>query len=200
MAWLEPITLLDHPCTLRPLSSNDHDGLVESVKDGALWTLWYTLVPTPEQIQAEIHRRLELQNQGHMLPFVIIENDTQKILGMTTYLNIDAEHKRVEIGGTWLRQTAQQTGINTVAKRLLLTHAFETLQCHAVEFRTHFLNQKSRKGIERLGAKLDGILRNHMIMPDQTLRDTCVYSIIASEWPTIKTHLSWLINRKNETH
>ena len=125
-----------------------------------------------------------------MLPFAIIENASGKSVGMTTYMNIDAANHRLEIGSTWYRKSAQRTGINTECKYLMLGHAFETLDCIAVEFRTHFINHQSRRAIERLGAKLDGVLRAHMVMPNGTIRDTCVYSIVASEWPTIKAHLS----------
>ena len=110
---------------------------------------------------------------------------------MTNYLNIDAANRRLEIGGTWYRESAQRTGINTECKYLMLVHAFEELGCNAVEFRTHYINRRSRDAIERLGAKFDGVLRAHMIMPNGTLRDTAVYSIIAPEWPTIKAHLIW---------
>ena len=130
-----------------------------------------------------------------MLPFTVVDNSSGKPVGMTTYLNIDKLHRRVEIGGTWYRQSVQRTGLNTECKRLLLTHAFETMNCIAVEFRTHAFNKQSQQGIERLGAKLDGILRNHMVMPDGTLRDTYVYSIISSEWPTVKSHLEFLNNK-----
>jgi len=125
----------------------------------------------------------------------VIDTANGKAIGMTNYLNIDAANRRVEIGGTWYRASAQRTGVNTECKYLLLRHAFETLDCNAVEFRTHYINQRSRQAIERLGAKLDGILRAHMIMPNGTLRDTCVYSIIAPEWPTVKAHLDWLMAR-----
>ena len=130
-----------------------------------------------------------------MLPFAVIDNASGKAVGMTTYMNIDAPQRRVEIGSTWYRRSVQRTEINSQCKLMLLAHAFETLDCIAVEFRTHFFNHQSRKGIERLGAKLDGILRNHMVMPNGTMRDTCVYSIIAPEWPTVKAHLTYQLSR-----
>ena len=185
-----PITLKGNYCELLPLSHDHHDELVEAVNDGEFWKAWYTLVPSPEKMKSEIDRRLNLQDQGAMLPFSIKNSLTQKIVGMTSFLNIEVNHRRVEIGATWIRKSCQRTGINTEAKLLLLTHAFEKLNCIAVEFRTHFFNTQSKRGIEKLGAKPDGILRNHMIMPDNTLRDTCVYSIIANEWDTVKTHLT----------
>ena len=145
-------------------------------------------------MRAEIERRLGLQAKGSMLPFATLDA-TGKLVGMTTYMNVDAVHKRVEIGSTWTARSAQRGPLNTECKLMLLTHAFETLDCIAVEFRTHFFNQQSRAAIERLGAKLDGILRNHQRASNGTLRDTCVYSIIASEWPTVKTHLRWQLDK-----
>ena len=130
-----------------------------------------------------------------MLPFAVIDNASGKAVGMTTYMNIDAPQRRVEIGSTWSRRSVQRTEINSQCKLMLLAHAFEALNCIAVEFRTHFFNHQSRKGIERLGAKLDGVLRNHMVMPNGTMRDTCVYSIIAPEWPTVKAHLTYQLSR-----
>jgi len=195
MSWLMPITLIGDTITLVPLSNNYYNGLVEAVKDGELWKLWYTLIPEPHKMQEEIDRRLDCAANGAMLPFVVIENSTNKVLGMTTFLNLDQANQRLEIGGTWYRNSAQRTGVNTSVKLLLLMYAFESLNCVAVEFRTHFFNQRSRLAIERIGAKLDGILRNHMVMPNGTLRDTCVYSILATEWPAVKTHLRWLMNK-----
>jgi RimJ/RimL family protein N-acetyltransferase len=189
MTWLQPITLRNPRATLEPLTQAHHDDLVEAVQDGELWKLWYTRIPSPEKLSAEIARRLELQAQGAMLPFAVIDNATRKAVGMTTYMNVDKENHRVEIGSTWYRKGVQRTDLNTQCKLTLLTHAFESLECIAVEFRTHYFNYQSRKAIERLGAKLDGILRSHQRTDNGTLRDTCVYSIIASEWPTVKAHL-----------
>ena len=195
MAWLEPVSLSGPHAQLKPLSQDHCDGLTEAVKDGELWKLWYTFVPKPEDMRKEIDRRLELQAAGSMLPFTVVDADG-KIAGMTTYMNIDAPNRRVEIGSTWYAQRVQRSALNTQCKLLLLTHAFERLDCIAVEFRTHFFNRASRRGIERLGAKLDGILRSHQIAPNGTLRDTVVYSIIASEWPTVKAHLDYQLNEK----
>jgi RimJ/RimL family protein N-acetyltransferase len=180
---------------LEPLDHRHCDELIEAVKDGALWTLWYTPIPKPEDMKAEIDRRLALQAAGSMLPFAVIDNTTGQAVGMTTYMDADPANRRVEIGSTWYRKRVQRTQLNTQCKLLLLAHAFETLNCIAVEFRTHIFNHQSRAAIERLGAKLDGILRNHRIASNGTLRDTCVYSIIASEWPTVKAHLSWELSR-----
>lgn len=196
MNWLKPITLSGNGIRLELLDSQHHDALVEATKDGQLWTLWYTSVPKPNGIAAEIQRRLELFKRQSMLPFAVIDEASGKAVGMTTYMNVDATNRRLEIGSTWYRKSVQRTGLNTQCKLLLLTHAFETMDCIAVEFRTHFLNRQSQAGIERIGGKLDGILRNHQISPNGTLRDTCVYSIIATEWPTVKAHLTFQASRE----
>lgn len=195
MPWPEPVTLRGSHATLEPLSHARRDELIDAVRDGELWKLWYTLVPTPEQMEAEIDRRLEQQRKGTMLPFTIVDVASGKAAGMTTYMNIDADTKRIEIGSTWYRKSVQRTAMNTECKLLLLSHAFEVLDCVAVEFRTHFINHQSRRAIERLGAKLDGILRNHRRMSDGTLRDTCVYSILDSEWPMVRSHLTYQLTR-----
>ena len=189
MSFAEPLTLQGERVSLEPLGIAHLDELVEAVKDGELWKLWYTSVPKPEAMGREIERRLDLQSKGSMLPFAVRRGDSGTLCGMTTYMNIDAVHRRLEVGSTWYAKSAQRTAINTEAKLLLLTHAFEALQCIAVEFRTHWMNQQSRAAIARLGAKQDGILRNHQRTPDGLLRDTVVFSIIESEWPTIKRHL-----------
>ena len=198
MTWLAPVTLRSPIVNLEPLDHRHCDDLIEAAKDGELWTLWYTSIPKPEAMRAEIDRRLGLQAAGTMLPFAVIANAAQRAVGMTTYMNVDPVHRRVEIGSTWYRKTVQRTKLNTQCKLLLLTHAFETLSCIAVEFRTHFFNQQSRAGIERLGAKLDGILRSHQVASNGTLRDTCVYSIIATEWPTVRAHLTWELGRERD--
>ena len=195
MPWPDPITLRGQHARLEPLSSEHREGLVEAVKDGDLFKLWYTAVPTPEGMAKEIDRRLSLQAAGAMLPFTVFDVGGT-IVGMTTYMNIDAANRRVEIGSTWYAKGAQRGPLNTQCKLLLLRHAFETLNCIAVEFRTHFFNQQSRRAIERLGAKQDGILRSHQIAPNGTLRDTVVYSITAAEWPTVQTHLEFQLNDK----
>ena len=195
MPWLEPVTLSGPYARLEPLSHGHIDGLTEAVKDGELWKLWYTYVPTPEGMGKEIDRRLGLQAAGSMLPWTVFDADG-KIAGMTTYMNVDTPNRRVEIGSTWYARRVQRSALNTQCKLLLLRHAFEKLDCIAVEFRTHFFNHPSRRGIERLGAKLDGILRSHQLAPNGTLRDTVVYSIIAAEWPTVRTHLNYQLNEK----
>jgi RimJ/RimL family protein N-acetyltransferase len=199
VSWLEPVTLTSGHVTVEPLAHRHAAELAEAVKDGELWRLWYTSVPSPEGMAAEIDRRLGLQATGSMLPFTVIDAadgpGSGRAVGMTTYMNVDAANKRVEIGSTWYCRGTQRSDLNTRCKRLLLGHAFETLGCIAVEFRTHFFNRQSRAAIERLGAKLDGILRSHQRAPNGTLRDTCVYSIIASEWPTVKAHLEFQLTQ-----
>jgi len=193
-AWLAPLTLAGRHATLVPLDPSHAEALAEATREGELWRLWYTFIPPPERMAAEIERRLGLQAQGSMLPFTVLDAAGTPV-GMTTFMNVDATHKRVEIGSTWYGRQVQRSGLNTECKLMLLGHAFEALGCIAVEFRTHRFNQQSRRGIERLGAQLDGILRNHQRMPDGTLRDTCVYSITADEWPTVKTHLRWQLDK-----
>ncbi len=196
-SFTDQLELEGQHVTLVPLSMLHQDQLAEVVKDGELWRHWYTLIPSPEKMGEEISRRLKLHEQGSMLPFTVMAHG--QAVGMTTYMNIDAPNKRLEIGSTWYRASVQRTGLNTECKRLLLAHAFEQLNCIAVEFRTHFFNQQSRNAIERLGAKLDGILRNHAINthPDAVgaLRDTCVYSILNTEWPSVKVHLDYQLRR-----
>ncbi len=194
MPWPEPITLRGRHATLEPLARSHLDGMIAATKDGELWKLWYTSVPSPEGMAKEIERRLDLQAKGSMLPFAVLDADG-RVAGMTTFMNIDASFKRVEIGSTWYAKRVQRTPLNTECKLMLMGHAFEGLGCIAVEYRTSFFNQQSRRAIERLGAKLDGVLRNHQRHNDGSLRDTCVYSIIASEWPAVKTHLAFQLGR-----
>ncbi|MCB0924911.1 MAG: GNAT family N-acetyltransferase [Mycobacterium sp.] len=201
--WVSPVTLEGTHVRLEPLSVRHHDGLCESVCDGELWQLWYTMIPTPERMGDEIQRRLDEQDRGSMCPFAVVEPASGRAVGMTTYMNIDPANRRLEIGSTWYRQSVQRTALNTEAKRLLLSHAFDELNAIAVEFRTHFFNHSSRRAIERLGAKLDGVLRNHQITAHPqaagTLRDTCVYSIIASEWPTVRANLDHVLSKSRKS-
>ena len=198
MPWPSPVTLTGAFVRLDPLSHDHCAGLIDAVMDGELWRLWYTSIPAPESMKAEIERRLSLRDQGSMLPFAVIDLSAGQPVGMTTYMNIDAVQQRLEIGSTWYRKSIQRSAINTECKLLLLRHAFETLDCIAVEFRTHFFTHQSRQAIERLGAKLDGVLRSHMRLKDGSLRDTCVYSIIAGEWPAVRSNLLWRMERPRE--
>ncbi|MFN5047093.1 GNAT family N-acetyltransferase [Roseateles sp.] len=189
-ALCRPVTLTGRHARLEPLSPAHEAGLQDACRDGELWKLWYTTVPQPEGMAAEIQRRLDLQERASMLPFTVFDAEG-RIAGMSSFMNIDNAHRRVEIGSTWYAERVQRSALNTECKLMLLQHAFEQLGCIAVEFRTHRLNSASRRAIERLGAQLDGVLRSHLRMPDGTLRDTAVYSITAPEWPTVKTHLQW---------
>jgi len=195
MEFITPLTLTGQYATLEPLTLEHADGLKLAVADGELWNLWYTFIPKPDGMPAEIERRLGFQKKGQWVPFAIRRNDTKAICGMTNYMNIDAPNRRVEIGGTWYAKSAQRSSINTECKLMLLTHAFENLKCISVEFRTNFMNHQSREAIARLGAKQDGILRNHMLNSDGTYRDTVAFSIIESEWPTIKKNLLHKLSR-----
>jgi RimJ/RimL family protein N-acetyltransferase len=201
VTFLEPLTLTGRHVILEPLSEAHHDGLVEAARDGELWNLWYTSVPSPDGMAAEIRRRLNLQEEGSMLPFTtrLIDPATGgpgRIIGMTTYMNIDVGTPRVEIGSTWNAASSQGTGTNPDSKLLLLRHAFETIGCPAVEFRTHWLNHQSREAIARLGAKQDGVLRNHSRTQDGVLRDTVVFSILEHEWPMVRAGLEFRLARR----
>ena len=193
---LSPIVLRHAHVVLEPLSHDHHDGLCEATRDGELWKLWYTIIPSPEGMREEVDRRLALHAQGAMLPWVVRHASSGRVVGMTTYMNVEASKPRVEIGSTWYAGSVQGTVLNPACKLLLLEHAFDTLGCIAVEFRTSFHNHQSRRAIERLGAKADGVLRNHMAMPDGTLRDTCVYSILPHEWPAVRKGLEFRLERR----
>ena len=194
LPWMTPTELRSAQVALVPLSQDHAADLAEATADGALHRLWYTSVPTPEAVPAEIDRRLALLEAGSMVPFAILDPEGRAV-GMTTYMNIDHGNRRVEIGSTWYRKSVQRSGINTACKLLMLRHAFEDRDAIAVEFRTHRLNRQSRAAIERLGAQLDGILRAHMILPNGTQRDTAVYSITAADWPAIRANLEFMTSR-----
>jgi RimJ/RimL family protein N-acetyltransferase len=175
---------------LEPLHPAHRDDLAEAVAVQDLWRTWYTHIPSPETMTDEITRRLALQDEGRMAPWAVIDTATGRAVGMTTYCNLDPSNRRLEIGSTWLGKKAQQTGVNTASKMLLLMRAFEDLGCIAVEFRVHWHNRQSRAAVERLGAKKDGVLRKHTIFENGTIRDTVVYSITDDEWPTVKFGLN----------
>ncbi len=198
--WLTPVTLTGKLVRLEPIALTHEQGLIEAVQDGSLWQLWFTSVPNPEQVGEFIRTALDLQQVDSALAFSIVEISTGRMLGSTRYCNIDVKSKRLEIGYTWYRQSVQRSGVNTECKLLLLQHAFEHLQCIAVEFRTNWHNHKSRAAIARLGAKQDGVLRQHLRMPDGQYRDTVVFSILNSEWPAVKAQMLWNQRRyDNET-
>lgn len=198
MTLFEPITLIGRHAVLEPLAARHLADLQEATADGELWRIWTTQVPAPEAMAQEIERRLQLQASGAWLPFAVLQGTSGRAVGMTNLLNIDAANRRVEIGATWLRRSVQRSAVNTECKRLLLGHAFDDKDCIAVEFRTHFFNHASRTAIERLGAKLDGVLRSHQRWRGESLRDTCVYSIIASEWPAVRLHLDECLARSRQ--
>jgi len=186
-----PTVLEGEHLRLEPMQPDHAGGLVEAIADGALEQLWYTIVPSPASIDAWIASALAQQAAGLALPFVVRRQRDGRIVGSTRYMNIELAQRRLEIGTTFYAASVQRSALNTECKRLLLGHAFEALGCLAVEFRTHWFNQRSREAIARLGAKQDGILRNHQRLPDGSLRDTVVFSIIDSEWPAVKRHLGF---------
>ncbi len=189
MGFVEAVTLAGRYATLEPLALEHEDEIRLAVTDGELWKLWFTMVPRPEEVRSYIEGLLAQRELGEAFAFAVRDTASGRIVGGTRYLHIDAAHRRLEIGGTWYAQSVQRTGINTECKLMLLAHAFETLGCIAVEFRTDWFNKRSQAAIERLGAKRDGVLRNHMIMSDGRIRDSAVYSIIQNEWPGVKTNL-----------
>lgn len=187
---LPPIlTLQGEHVRLEPLSHQRLDELISASEDGTISDLWYTVVPDRQTMADEIDRRLGLYQAGTMMPFATIDLSSGKAVGMTTFMNIKLENLKVEIGSTWLARSAQGSFINPEAKLLMLGYAFDELSCNAVELRTHEKNAQSRAAIEKLGAKLDGILRNDMIMPNGSIRNTAVYSITQDEWPDVHQSL-----------
>jgi N-acetyltransferase len=195
MAFIEPVTLKGEHATLEPLEAKHEAALRDAAADGELWRLWYTSVAPPDQIGDYIARALDMRERLGAMPFAVRHNTTGNVVGCTRYFNVDAANRRLEIGHTWYSKRVQRTAVNTECKLLLLTHAFEVLRCIAVEFRTHWFNHASRVAIERLGAKQDGVLRNHQLLPDGSRRDTVVFSIIDGEWPAVRRHLKFLLDR-----
>lgn len=187
--WAVPVTLTGKHVRLEPLRAEHADGLRAALADGELWRLWFTSVPNSEQVEEYISTALAGQAAGTDLPFVV-RDAAGVIVGSTRYCHVESGNQRLEIGYTWYATRVQRTALNTEAKLLLLGHAFEKLQAIAVEFRTNWFNFRSRAAIARLGAKQDGVLRNAMRMPGGGFRDTVVFSIIESEWPTVKVHLN----------
>lgn len=196
--WLSPIVLQGSHARLEPLSPAHVPGLQQATRDGELWRLWYTSVPDPDGMQAYVEKALALRDAGVALPWAVLDASGE-VVGSTRYGNVDADNRRVEIGWTWYAKRVQRTALNTEAKLLLLTHAFEALECAAVEFRTSWFNHASRNAIARLGAKQDGVLRKHMRLADGEYRDTVVFSIIDGEWPMVKRHLSFKLGPSNRS-
>lgn len=193
--FIEPVTLRGAHATLEPLRREHEAGVREATADGELWRLWYTSVPAPEKTAEWLDAALDMRERLGAMPFVVRDNASGAVVGSTRYFNVDALNRRLEIGHTWYARRAQRTAINTECKLLLLTHAFEALRCIAVEFRTHFFNHASRRAIERIGARQDGILRNHQIQPGGSYRDTVVFSILEGEWPAVQRHLRFLLEK-----
>ncbi len=195
MKWFEEIILETKNIKLIPLNESHKEDLLVAASDGELSKLWFTSVPDTSKIDSYISKAIQDFENDKGLAFVVIEKENKKIIGSTRFTNATPEHRRLEIGYTWYSKSFQKTFVNSECKLLLLTHAFEKLKAIAVEFRTHFYNFESRKAIERLGAKQDGILRNHIIMPNGTYRDTVIFSILEGEWKTCKHALNFKIER-----
>ncbi|HMU91994.1 MAG TPA: GNAT family N-acetyltransferase [Anaerolineales bacterium] len=194
--WIQPVTLTGAHVVLEPLSLEHLDGIKEAVLDGELWKLWFTSIPSPETAETYIRSALELRENAGWMAFVVREKATNKIIGSTRYCNVDEVNQRLEIGYTWYAESHQRSAVNTECKYLLLTHAFEKLDAIAVEFRTHWHNHKSRAAIARLGAKQDGVLRNHTKSANGVYRDTVVFSIINLEWPVVKQSLEYKMSKQ----
>ena len=190
------ITLTGDHISLLAMDFQHLEGLQEVGKDGQLWKLWYTFIPTPEGMEAWIKKALQEKSEGVSLPFVIQRKSDNRIVGSTRYMNIEKDVRRLEIGTTWYAKSVQRSPVNTECKLLLMQHAFENLKCLAIEFRTHRFNERSRNAIMRLGAQQDGILRSHRISSNGTVRDTVVYSVIENEWGNVKSNLLFLLHEK----
>ena len=189
--WIEPVTFNGTNVILEPLTMEHADELRIAVQDGELWKLWFTSIPSPETVEEYIQKALDMRENAGAMPFIIREKEAGKIIGCTRYFNVDETNQRLEIGYTWYSESYQRTSVNTECKYLLLTHAFEKLDAIAVEFRTHWHNHRSRAAIARLGAKQDGVLRNHTRSADGVYRDTVVFSIINLEWSAVKKSLEF---------
>ncbi len=195
MAFVEPVVLRERGVRLEPLAPSHEAGLLAAAADGELWRLRVTSVPEPDQTRAYIDSALQMREEGHRFPFVAVDDATGNVLGSTSYHDIVPALKRVEIGYTWYRQSVQRSHVNTVCKLMLMRHAFETLGCPVVGWRTDNYNFASQKAIERLGARKDGVLRHHALRRDGTVRDTVMYSMTAGEWPEAKAQLLYLLDR-----
>jgi len=196
--WIQPITLTGNHAILEPLSLVHLDGIKEAVQDGELWKLWFTSIPSPDKAEEYINIALDMRENKGAMPFIIREKESNKIIGSTRYFNVDEVNQRLEIGHTWYAESYQRTAVNTECKYMLLSHAFEKLEAIAVELRTHWHNHKSRAAIARLGAKQDGVLRNHTKAADGVYRDTVVFSIINLEWPAVKQSLLFKLEKNRK--
>jgi RimJ/RimL family protein N-acetyltransferase len=193
-AWASAPTLVGRHVTLRPLDRDDRAALLDAAGDGALHRLFYTGVPSPETIDGYLDTVMAERDYGRAMPFAVLDANGG-VIGSTRFLRMSREHRRVEIGATFYRRSAQRSAVNTEAKLLLLGHAFDVLGCHVVQIRTDWFNRRSQAAIERLGAKRDGVLRNHQTAADGRVRDIVVYSIIASEWPSVRRNLHHLLEQ-----
>lgn len=198
MAFVEPVTLSANGITLRPLTLDDEAGLQAAAADGELWKLRITSVPEPEHTRQYIADALAMREAGNRFAFAVTDSASGQVLGCTSYHDIVPAVKRVEIGWTWYAKSVQRTHVNTTCKLLLLTHAFETLGCHVVGWRTDNFNFASQRAIERLGAKKDGVIRGHALRRDGTIRDTVMYSMRSGEWPEAKAQLMYLLKQRSE--
>nr|WP_296017536.1 GNAT family protein [uncultured Acidovorax sp.] len=195
MAFVEPVTLRDRGVRLEPLALSHEEGLRSAAADGELWKLRITSVPEPQDTRAYIEAALKMREDGNRFAFAVVDDATGKVLGSTSYHDIVPAVKRVEIGWSWYRKSVQRTHVNTTAKLLMMGHAFDTLGCHVVGWRTDNYNFASQRAIERLGAKKDGVLRGHALRRDGTIRDTVMYSMRSGEWPEAKAQLLYLLER-----
>ena len=195
--WTTTPTLKGRHVTLRPLVREDRDALVEASSDGKLWEIFYAFAPGPDTVDMWLQYSMREQSRERDMIFAVLDPEG-KVVGSTRYLRMNPHHRRVEIGGTFYARSAQRTGLNTEAKLLLLTHAFEKLQCVCVQLRTDWFNKASQRAIERLGAKQDGVLRGQRIMPDGRIRDTVVYSILDHEWRGVKQNLRMMLDRNEK--
>ncbi len=197
--FIDSVTLTGRKVALlEPMQKEHADELIEAASDGELWNLWYTGVGSSDAMFGYVDQALKMRDEQGAMPFVVRRQSDGKVVGSTRYFNVDAPNRRLEIGHTWYSKSMQRTPLNTECKLVLLEHAFEKLNCIAVELRTHWFNFDSRAAIARLGAKQDGVLRNHQISPNGTLRDTVVFSIIQSEWPTVKAHLRYQLKKPRD--
>jgi RimJ/RimL family protein N-acetyltransferase len=195
MSFVEPVSLSARGITLLPLSLDHEDGLRAAAADGELWNIRVTSVPEPEHTRKYIEDALAMREAGNRFAFAVTDTATGKVLGTSSYHDIVPAIQRVEIGWTWYAKSVQRSHVNTTAKLLLLTHAFEVLGCHVVGWRTDNFNFASQTAIERLGAKKDGVLRGHALRRDGSIRDTVMYSLRSGEWPEVKTHLLYLLDK-----
>lgn len=196
---VHPVTLEGEHVVLEPMARSHVEPLERAAADGELWRLWYTSIPSPGNTAAYVEAALDMREREGAMPFVVRRRADGVVVGSTRFMHVEAEHRRLEVGSTWYAASVQRTAVNAECKLLLLGHAFERLGAVAVELRTHFLNHASRRAIERLGAKLDGVLRHHRLMPNGTLRDTCVYSIVAAEWPAVRENLKLRLAMRGAT-